>query len=150
MPNTGIGPMLAEVLSAQRKDEVATHYPQIEAHCIAIAKACERLDAPLVWPVSPAAERLAGAAALFTHGDVRLRGWSDRIDGERVLLLAVAAVTPIALLAAAEHARAVGAAEVYACGVAIEGVDAEDVQRHIDGYIQLEDLAPSEQLPVYA
>jgi hypothetical protein len=137
-----IGPLLAEVLDAQRCDEAATAFPQLEAYCAALDDVCEMLGSPLVWPVSPAAERLAGAAVLFSQGRIRLREWSSRIDGDRVLLLAVAAATPIPLISAAKHARAIGATEVRACGIAIGRMDASDEQRHLGGYIELKAPAP--------
>lgn len=91
-----------------------------------------------VWPVGPAAERLAGAVVLFTEGRVRLRDWSNTLAGERVLLVAVAAATPIALVAAAEHARALGAVAVHACGVAVQGAERSDFCGAVDGYVPLE------------
>jgi hypothetical protein len=135
------GPLLKEVFRAQRADEEATSYPRLEAYCIALAASCEALDAPIVWPVGAAAERLAGAAVLSSRGRIRLRGWSDRLDGERVLLLTVAAVTPIALITAAEHAKALGAFDVHACGVDVHGVDQPDLHEWVDGYVSLDEAA---------
>jgi hypothetical protein len=60
-------------------------------------------------------------------GDVRTRGWTDELNGHRVLLLAVADVTLHALQQAARHARELGAVEVHGCRVALgemgDGVD---------------------------
>jgi hypothetical protein len=133
-----IGPMLRDVMTAQRIDEEATAYPRLEAYCAALAVSCDDLDEPIVWPVGSAAERLAGAAVLLSKGRVRVRGWSSRLDGERVLVLAVGAVTPIGLHAAAQQARALGAREVHGCGIAIEDMDGFDIRAGLDGYAPLE------------
>jgi hypothetical protein len=69
--------------------------------------------------VGEAADRLTGAATLLGGGEVRTRGWTDELDGERVLLIAVAHVTMLALQQAGCHARALGAVEVHGCRVAI-------------------------------
>lgn len=138
-----IGPMLREVMTAQRTDEEATAYPRLETYCAALVALCEDLDAPIVWPVGPAAERLAGGAVLLSEGRVRLHGWSSRLDGERVLLLTVAAVTPIDLLAAARHAKAVGARDVRACGVAVQAIEGSEIGGVLDGYAPLEQVLTS-------
>ena len=77
------GPGLAEVLATQSFDEQAVGYPQLERYAHALAKLCRELSYPLVWPVGPAAERLAGAAVIVSRGRIRPRGWTVSLRGER-------------------------------------------------------------------
>jgi hypothetical protein len=107
---------------------------------LSLAALCEDMGSPLVWPVGEAAERLAGAAVLASEGDTRVRGWTDDVRGERVLLATVAAVSPLGLIAAAEHARAMGAAEVHACGIEVAGLDAPELAGVFDSRCHLADL----------
>jgi hypothetical protein len=73
------------------------------------------------WPSALSAT--TGAATLLGVGEVRPRGWTDELDGERVLLVAVADVTMLALQQAGRHARDLGAVEVHGCRVAMaEGI----------------------------
>ena len=71
--------------------ETLRHAPQ------AIVEQPRALGSPIVWPVGEAADRLTGAATLLGAGEVRTRGWTVELDGERVLLLAFADVTTLAL-----------------------------------------------------
>jgi len=91
------------------------------------------MGSPLVWPVGEAAERLTGAAVLASEGEVRARGWADDVGGERVLLATVAAVTPLSLVEAAHHARAMGAVEVHAWGVEVAGLEVSELEGVFDG-----------------
>src|SRR4051794_40041469 len=112
-----LGPLLREVLDAQRTAErLVGSYAHLRDSAEALAQHCELLSSPLVWPVGDPAERLAGAAVVVSEGRVRVRGWTDHLLGERVLLVAVVATTPLALLHAAQHSRRLGVAEVHACG----------------------------------
>jgi hypothetical protein len=138
-PSLVIGPLLREVISAQRADEQALDYPRLRGYAAALARRCRELENPLVWPVGDAAERLAGAAILLSEGSVRVRGWSDVPRGERVLVLTVAAVTPVSLMEAARHARALGAAEIHACGVEVAGVESVGTDAAFDSYDVLYD-----------
>lgn len=116
-----VGPALEELLGAQREEDEALAYPSVVRYAAALADLCRRLRSPLVWPVGAAAERLAGAAIIESSGTVRIRGWHKDLSGERVLLLAGAAVTPLGLCAAADQAREFGVREVMATGIRVEG-----------------------------
>jgi hypothetical protein len=133
-----VGPLLEGVLEAQREDAEATAFPRVESYCAALEALCEELGSPVVWPVGPAAERLAGAAVIWSRGRIRVRDWSSATKGDRVLLLAVAAVSPLPINTAAEHARALGAAEVRACGVAVQDADSSHLHRWIGAYAALD------------
>jgi hypothetical protein len=124
-----MGPLLASVRAAQCRDEYAVSYPELEGLATALVDLCARLRYPLILPVGAAAERVAGAATIVGGDRTRVLGWSPDLDGERVLLLAVAAVTPLALSEAADRARRLGATEVLACGIDVCGVDGPDRSR---------------------
>lgn len=128
-----IGPMLGRVIGAQRTSEQIVAYPTLIEAAAALVHHCDDLDWPLVWPTSAAAERLVGAAVLVGEGRVRARGWTDDVQGENVLVVEVAAVTPMSMIQAANHARALGAAEVRGCGIEVGG----DKVDTLDGYTAL-------------
>jgi hypothetical protein len=130
-----IGPALGELLEAQQEEDDALAYPHLIAYAAALSELCRQLRSPMVWPVGSAAERLAGAALVESRGGVRLRGWNDDLSGERVLLLAGAAVSPLGLYAGAEQARCFGAREVMATGIRVDGVD---ISGSIDAFFPLE------------
>lgn len=136
------GPLLTALIAAHRTAEQITAYPQLSSYASRLAALCEDMGSPLVWPVGEAAERLAGAAVLESEGEVRVRGWTDDITGERVLLITVAAVTPFALVQAAYHARSMGAVEVHACGAVVAGLDAEALGIY-DSYAELTVFEPA-------
>jgi hypothetical protein len=140
-PDAAAGPLLRELLAVQDADDEAVAYPQLQAYASALMRRAEDLDSPLIWPVGQRAERLAGAAVLLSHGRVRVRGWNDDVNGDHVLLVAVAQATPLGLVAAAEHAYAAGASEVHACGVAILGVDRNRLLDAVAGYADLREAA---------
>lgn len=133
-----IGPLLAETIELQHRDEVATSYPAVESYAARLASLCETHGNPLVWPVGAAAERLAGAAALVGKGRVRVRGWSDDVAGERILILCTAVATPLGLRAAATQARALGAKAVDGCAIELSGVDHDALADVLDSYSSLE------------
>jgi len=135
-----VGPALGELLEAQQEEDDALAYPRLIRYAAALGELCRRLRSPMVWPVGAAAERLAGAAVVESRGGIRLRGWHDDLSGERVLLLAGAAVTPLGLYAAAEQARCFGVREVMATGIRVGGVHTSD---SIDAFF------PLEAAPVY-
>ena len=114
------GPVLTELLEAQREEDVALEHPAMAGYAAALAAVCEELGSPIVWPVGSAAERLAGAAVVQSQGAVRLRGWNDDLSGERVLLLAGVALGTLGLHAIAEQARRLGALDIVAAGIRIE------------------------------
>jgi hypothetical protein len=128
------GPLLRDLIRAQQADEHLLSYPELARLGVALEKRCRNLSSPLVWPVGDAAERLAGAAVLASEGRVRVRGWTEDVGGERVLLLATAAVSPLSLVQSAGYARALGAAEVHACGIEVSGIDCERFGRVFDSY----------------
>jgi len=132
-----VGPALDRVIVAQREDDAAVSYPRLQTYSHMLTEVCERLEGPMVWPVGSSAERLAGAAVVLSGGRVKTRGWNTDLTGQRVLLLTVTAVTPLGLLEAAEHARALGATEVYACGVRVEGLQANEVPEILEAFIPL-------------
>ncbi len=119
------GPLLDGLLTAQRRDEEATSHPLLAEYARRVVALSRRLGNPVLWPVGPAAERLAGAAVLAGEGAVRVRGWSGA-PAARVLLLATVATSPIELVGAGSHARALNAASVHACAIDVEGIETVD------------------------
>lgn len=142
MISSSRGPLLANLARAHQQAEAITAYRELIGHASALAARCEDLGQPLVWPVGEAAQRVAGAAVLASEGDVRLRGWTSPTRDERILIVGVAAVSPIQLVQAAEHARAMGAAEVHACAIEVAGLDAPelgdvfDSRETLTGYLE--------------
>jgi hypothetical protein len=116
-----IGPRLAAVLMAQRADEDAVCYPNIEIYARGLVDLCRDLGDPTIWPVGPAAERLAGATTIVSKGRTRIHSWNGDLAAQSVLLVAVAGVSPLQLITVAEHARARGAVKVYGCGIRVLG-----------------------------
>lgn len=137
-----VGPQLQAVLSVYRANEDALAYPRLESLARELVEKCSELESPLMWPVGEPAERLVGAALCVGEGEVRARGWTTDLQAERVLLVAVAAVTPIALVEASHQARALGAAEVHACGLAVAGLDLDVIQAAFNSYDNLRLLVP--------
>jgi hypothetical protein len=131
------GPLLGNLIRAHKQAEAVTSYPSLTALADALADRCEELDAPLVWPVGGAAERVAGAAVLSSEGEIRVRGWVEGVAGEKVLLVAVAHVSPLEMVAAAGHARAMGADQVHACGVDVAGLNADELDPVFDSRSEL-------------
>jgi phosphoribosylpyrophosphate synthetase len=115
------GPLLAELLEAQRCEERAVAYP-----AFALIERCEELGDPIVWPVGAAAERIAGAASVMAAGALNVATWNMSLAQHRVLLIAVVGTTPITMVAAAEHVKQLGAAEVHACAVDVVGAAREE------------------------
>lgn len=115
------GPLLREVLRAQRSEERAVDYPEIVSVASALVDRAGHLGNVTVWPVGAAAERIAGAAVVLARGGLHVATWNTRLVGQRVLLFTVVGVTPMALSDAARHVRQLGATEVHACGVAVAG-----------------------------
>lgn len=134
-----IGPLLDGVLRAQRADEEATSHPLIGVYAERVVEAACCCDVPLLWPVGDAASRLVGAAVLVGKGAVRARGWSAPITDQSVMLVATITTTPLEVIAASSHARALGARTVHACGIEVTGI--EDVVDTLDGFICIADAA---------
>jgi hypothetical protein len=129
------GPLLSRLLDAQRKEEALVAYPAIEAIADAAISVAEGIDGCLVWPITAAAERVAGVVAVRSRGAVDIGTWNTPVAGRAIVLLGVAAATPLGLEMAAEQLRRRGAAEVHAC--AFELTDAE--QAH--GFDSFQSLA---------
>lgn len=136
-----IGPLLVDTIRLQRQAEAATSYPSLELYGGLLAALCHTLGDPIVWPVGDAAERLAGAAVLLSKGRVRVRGWSDGLAGDQVLLACTVAATPLGLLAAASHARALGATAVHGCAIELHGHKPDVFSDALDSYSLLEPAA---------
>jgi hypothetical protein len=77
---------------------------------------------PIEWPVGLAAEGLAGAAVMESHGSVRYEG-GVTTPRERVLLVAGVLAAPLGLYDAAEHAGRCGVRGVLVAGIRVTGVD---------------------------
>jgi hypothetical protein len=120
------GPLLAELLKAQRCEERAVAFPAVEHFASALIERCRELEDPVVWPVGAAAERIAGAATVMAAGAVRVATWNMSLAEHRILLVAVAGATPLMMVAAAEHVRRLGAVEVHACAVDVAGAASEE------------------------
>jgi hypothetical protein len=127
MDPTQIGEGLAALLSAQAAEAETVGYPALECHAQRLVALCEELDSPVVWPVGPAAERIAGAATLLSSGDLRVRAWSGDVRGEQVLVFAAIELSPLSLLAAATQALNMGAASVAGCGIHVRGLTASGI-----------------------
>jgi hypothetical protein len=117
---TSADSLLDDLINAQRLDEaIVSDYDSLFGIACSLVDSYRILEGPLVWPVGDAAERLLGAAVILSRGEVRCRGWTDDVTDQRILLVTVAAVTPLGLLTAADHARMLGAVELHARAVAI-------------------------------
>ena len=117
MSAVAAGPLLKGLLDAQRSDEEAVSYPALKEHAAELVTLCARLGEPVVWPVGESAQRLLGAAVLLSRGQLRPFTSGTDVRDKQVLLVTVAAVTPLALLQEAEYARRFGAEAVDACAV---------------------------------
>jgi hypothetical protein len=120
------GPLLSRLIEAQRLEEEAVRYPQIEMWADALVVRARQLPRCLIWPVGAPAERIAGVAVARARGRIDVGLWNATIQGRTVLLFAVAGVTPLSLILVAEQLRGRGAGEVHACGVAITGAGEAD------------------------
>ena len=120
------GPLLSMLVTAQRLEEEAVRYPQIERWADALVTRANELPGCLIWPVGAPAERIAGVATTRARGRIDVGVWNAPVDGRTILLFAVAGVTPLSLTLTAEQLRRRGAGDVHACGIAITGVAAAD------------------------
>jgi hypothetical protein len=130
------GPLLCRLIAAQGVEEAAVGYPQIERWADALIIRANQLPSSLIWPVGAPAERIAGVAVARARGELDVGLWNATVVGRTVLLFAVAGVTPLSLILAAEQLRRRGACEVHACGVAISGAAEADC---IDSFRPLAD-----------
>jgi hypothetical protein len=126
MTSLKIGPVLRSVLGAQEIETAAVAFPQISSNASLLMDMSCHLGSSLIWPVGPAAERIAGAAALLAGGEMRLRTWSQDVQGEAVLIFAVVARTPLALQGAARQAFCMGAKSVEACVLELDVFEIQD------------------------
>jgi hypothetical protein len=115
------GPLLAELLEAQRCEERAVAFPALQQLAAALIERCNELGGPTVWPVGAAAERLAGAAVVMSSGALSVATWNMALAERRVLLVAISGTTPMSMVVAAEHVRRLGASEIHACAVDVDG-----------------------------
>ena len=120
------GPLLSQLIEAQRLEEEAVRYPQIEKWADALVTHAKQLPGFLIWPVGAPAERIAGVATARARGRIEVGLWNAPVDGRTILLFAVAGVTPLSLTLTAEQLRRRGAGDVHACGIAITGVASAD------------------------
>lgn len=132
-----IGPMLEEVLAAQDAAFRSTEFPIVESYADRLVALARDLGSPVVWPVGLAAERLVGASIIVGKGQLRARDWNRYLSGEPVLLVCIAATSPLPLLAAATEARSRGAGRLVACGISIGGMKL-GVPGSLDEYFSLD------------
>ena len=138
------GPLLAGIVRSQREAEtIVGNHETLSVAATAVVEYLRNLRSPLVWPVGEAADRLVGAASLVAAGTLRQRGWTDDLRGERVVVLAVADATSLALQQAARHARQLGAVEVHGCRIGLSQAEcaADD---GFDAFVALTVAAPAE------
>jgi hypothetical protein len=133
------GPLLEGVLEAQRLEGEVVGHSQIGVVADAVIHRATELRNCLVWPVGAAAERVAGVVTARAREAVDVGSWNTPVEGRHILLVAVAAVSPLTLEAAADQLRSRGAAEVHGCGVHVRG-GADAVG--LDSYKQLCSSSP--------
>ena len=131
------GPLLEELIEAQKNDERISTYPALSMFARALVEHCATLGNPVVTAVGATAERLVGAATVLSRGAIRARAWTSEPVDDVVLLVTATAVTPVSLCAAARHAREQGAREVHACGVRVHGIDGQKLPPGLDSYMAL-------------
>ena len=135
MKSEGAGPLLSELLKSQRASErLFGSFNLLSEAVAAMVDHVGVLDGPMVWPVGDSSERLSGAAAFSSQGTIRIRGWSETMEGESVLLLAVNHSSDLSLSEAADHARNLGASEVHVCRIESAGRTFEEPQGKFDSY----------------
>jgi hypothetical protein len=117
------GPLLSELLNAQSLEAQIVDFPQIEAAADAVMHRAVDLGDCLVWPVGAAAERVAGVVTARGRGAIDVGSWNTPVQGRRLLLVLIAAVSPLELNGAAEQLRLRGAAEIHACGIDVRDGD---------------------------
>jgi hypothetical protein len=139
MSDASHGPLLGQLVSIHRLNEEALEVPHLNRLAAVLSAHCRELGSPAVWPVGEAAARLAGAAVVFGDGDVKLRGWVGDVRDVPVLLASLAAATPLEMIQAATHARALGVSCVHAWGWNVEGLDSPDLTVVFDSSFKYED-----------
>lgn len=132
-----MGPLLEDLIATHRAKEEALRFPEIRELASEVVKRCRDLDSPLLWPIDQASERLAGAITMVAGGNVRVRGWTSDICGERVLLLAVSETTPMSMVEGAARARSLGAIEVHGCALEVPEFESSDLDGVFDSRVAL-------------
>lgn len=141
------GPLLRELRSAHALNEAALRHPRVEEIARALIERSHELQSPLIWPVGVAADRLAGSAVVVSGGNLRVRGWTDDLVGETVLLLVVVETTPLRLAETAAHARTLGATQVHAAMVEVRNTRLAGLNDVIDSQVL---LSPNPRLEALA
>lgn len=118
-----VGPLLNEVLLAQDADEQMLRFPAFARWVEAVVGAAGELGVPVLWPVGPVAQQLAGGAVLASAGQVSVWSGHSGLDGQPVALLAVNLVSPIPVRHAIRTARSLGAGRVVLIAHAVAGVE---------------------------
>jgi hypothetical protein len=115
------GPLLERVLEAQRLEAEVVGYSRIDAVADAVIDRATELRDCLVWPVGAAAERIVGVVTARAREAIDVGSWNTPVERRHILLVAVAAVSPLPLEAAACQLRVRGAAAIHGCGVDVRG-----------------------------
>src|SRR4051794_10198854 len=105
------GPLLAGLLEVQELEVKLVRFEELGRVADAAIIHAERLKGCVIWPIGAAAERAAAAVTLRSCGRVEVGTWNMPVAGRRLLLLTLAAVSPIEIELAAEQLRNRGAAE---------------------------------------
>lgn len=134
------GPLLCRLLAAQDVEESVVGYPQLQIAANEVIRRSKEISDCIVWPIGGAAERVGAAVTLTARGAVEVGTWNTHIQGRRVLVIVVAAVSALSIEAAAAQLRRRGALEVHGWGVAVSGADRLTA---LDSYVGLEIEAQS-------
>lgn len=129
-----VGPLLADVLDAEKRADRVLRYPALPTYADAVVAVARRIERPLLMPVGPDGCRLLGAVEVRCEGEFEQFGWQVSAVGRNVLLVAVAGVSGMEIAAGADSARRLGARRVHACAVDLTVNDAVEV----DSFTQLE------------
>jgi hypothetical protein len=118
---TAVGPLLAQLLDAQRADETAAQYPQVEDNARRVIAYAEHFDQPVLIPVGEAAHRLLAVVDHLARGTYDIPVWTRNVTGRQVLLVGTVAVSMIEFDMTANALRNQGAANVHGCAIDITG-----------------------------
>jgi hypothetical protein len=135
------GPLLIQLLEAQRREEELVAFPLIETVADAVLAVAQRNRRCLIWPMGPAAERIVGVLEVRSHGAVDVSAWNTPVSNRAILLFGTVAASPLELQTAAERLLSRGAAEVHACAVDVPGAE------EVDTFTSFERLELGEPLP---
>lgn len=118
---TAVGPLLTQLLDAQRADEAAVQYPQVEGNARRVIAYAEHFDQPVLIPVGEAAHRLLAVVDHLARGTHDIPVWTRNVTGRQVLLVGTVAVSTIEFDMTAATLRNQGAAHVHGCAIDITG-----------------------------